>query len=75
MADHNEDGDGVGLELGVFLQRRVAGVAQEGEHLLGTRRDLKDPVFIYLFIWHGTKENDGSRVNICHGKQIARECT
>lgn len=50
MADHNEDGDGVGLELGVFLQRRVAGVAQEGEHLLGTRRDLKDPVFIYLFI-------------------------
>lgn len=48
MADHDEDGDGVGLELGVVLQGRVAGVAQEGEHLLGTRRDLKDPVFFYM---------------------------
>jgi hypothetical protein len=36
----------VRLELGVVLQGRVAGVvAQEGEHLLGIRRDLKDPFF------------------------------
>ena len=49
MADHDEDGDGVGLELGVVLQGRVAGVvAQEGEHLLGARRDLKDPFFFYM---------------------------
>ena len=47
-AHHDEDGDGVRLELGVVLQGRVAGVAQEGEHLLGARRDLKDP----FFIWH-----------------------
>jgi hypothetical protein len=42
---HEEDGHGVGLELRVVLQGRVAGVAQEGEHLLCTQRDLKDPVF------------------------------
>jgi hypothetical protein len=35
----------VGLELRVVLQGRVAGVAQEGEHLLCTQRDLKVPVF------------------------------
>lgn len=39
---HDEDGHGVGLELGVLLQRHV-GVAQEGEHLLHRRRDLEDP--------------------------------
>jgi len=50
MADHDKDGDGVGLELGVVLQGRVAAgvVAQEGEHLLGARRDLKDPFFVVV---------------------------
>ena len=51
-AHHDEDGDGVRLELGVVLQGRVAGVAQEGEHLLGARRDLKDPFFLFG-IWSG----------------------
>lgn len=45
LAHHDEDAHGVGLELGVVLQGRVAGVAQEGEHLLGPRRNLKDPFF------------------------------
>jgi hypothetical protein len=39
---HDEDGRGVGLELGVLLQRHVR-VAQEREHLLGRGRDLEDP--------------------------------
>jgi len=39
----------VRLELGVVLQGRVAGVAQEGEHLLGARRDLKDPFFFGIW--------------------------
>ena len=39
---HDKDGHGMRLELRVLLQRHV-GVAQEREHLLRRRRDLKDP--------------------------------
>lgn len=42
---HDKDGHGVGLELGVGLQRDVvaAGLAQEREHGLRRRCDLKNP--------------------------------
>lgn len=44
FACHDEDGDGMGLDLRVALEGHVvAGVTQEREHLLRRRRDLEDP--------------------------------